>query len=592
MRTAVRLLGLVLCLPVAAQATRRVSVDAGGAEGNADSTYPSISADGRFVAFDSYATNLVAGDTNGFEDVFVADRMTGAVERVSVTTAGVQGDRNSRFASISADGRYVAFESSATNLVAGDTNGSFDVFVHDRQTGTTERVSVDSSGAQANSDSLFAAISADGRYVAFESAATNLVAGDTNACMDVFVHDRQTGTTVRASVDSSGTQGDSYSLYPAISADGRYVAFASQATNLVAGDTNGWADIFVRDLQTGTTERVDVGPGGAEGDADSSVPSISADGRYVAFESQATDLVAGDTNGWIDVFVRDRQNGTTELASVDSSGAQADADGLYPAISADGRYVVFESQAGNLVAGDSNGWFDVFVRDRQNGTTERVSVDSHGAQSDADSLYPVVSGDGRFIAFESQADDLVAGDTNAALDVFFHDLAATGFTSLCDPGTNGVIHCPCANRPSGPGRGCNNSAATGGAALSAAGSAYLSGDDLVFTTTGEKPTATSILLQATTSPPAGIVYGQGVRCVGGLFKRLFVKTASAGSITAPDFVAGDPTVSARSAAKGDVIQPGENRWYLVYYRDPTVLGGCPSSSTFNATQTGEISWSP
>jgi hypothetical protein len=162
--------------------------------------------------------------------------------------------------------------------------------------------------------------------------------------------------------------------------------------------------------------------------------------------------------------------------------------------------------------------------------------------------------------------------------------------SSCDPGVDGVVACPCSNPPSSAGRGCDNSAATGGAVMAASGDAYLAGDSFVVTTSGEKPTATSILMQGTTTLVHGAVYGQGVRCVGGALKRLFVKTAVAGSITAPDFGAGDPTISARSAAKGDVIQPGQSRWYLVYYRDPTVLGGCPASSTFNATQTGQVSW--
>jgi hypothetical protein len=155
-----------------------------------------------------------------------------------------------------------------------------------------------------------------------------------------------------------------------------------------------------------------------------------------------------------------------------------------------------------------------------------------------------------------------------------------------------VIACPCANPASGPDRGCDNSSATGGAALSASGLASLSADSIVVTTSGEKPSATSILLQANATNPTGQVFGQGVRCTAGTHKRLYTKSAVAGSITAPDFAGGDPTISARSAALGDTILPGESRWYLVYYRDPIVLGGCPSASTFNATQTGSITWWP
>jgi Tol biopolymer transport system component len=574
------------------QVTSRESVGTGGAEGNLRSILPSISADGRYVAFVSIATNLVPGDTNGCEDIFVRDRSSGTTERVSVDSGGVQGDAMSAGPSISADGRYVVFESLATNLVAGDTNAVRDIFVRDRLSGTTERVNVDSGGAQANGVSSWASISPDGRYVTFMSEGTNLVAGDTNATGDVFLRDRLSGTTQRVSLAAGGAQGNNFSGYGSISADGRYVSFASVATNLVAGDTNNSYDVFVRDLVSATTERVSVATGGAQANNGAVYPSISADGRSVVFFSGSTNLVAGDTNGVTDVFLHDLVSGATERVSVATGGAQGDSGSSGCSVSADGRYVAFESAATNLVAGDTNGVWDIFVRDRQSGTTERASVDSGGVQgNDGSGVYGVaISADGRFVAFDSGATNLVAGDANAATDVFVHDREATGSTSLCDPGVGGVIACPCSNPPSGPGRGCDNSSATGGAALAASGIAYLSMDSLVFTTSGEKPTATSILLQGNALASSGVVYGQGVRCVGGTFRSLFTKHAVAGGITAPDFGAGDPSVSARSAAKGDVIQSGQSRWYLVYYRDPIVLVGCAASSTFNATQTVAVDW--
>jgi archaellum component FlaF (FlaF/FlaG flagellin family) len=229
--------------------TVRVSVDSHGAQGNAASGLygVSVSADGRYVAFESVSDNLVPGDTNGVDDVFVRDRQSGQTERVSVDSSGVQGNGRSNFPSISADGRYVAFWSLADNLVSGDTNGAYDVFVHDRQSGQTERVSVDSSGAQANNSSFNPSISGDGRYVAFQSYADDLVPGDTNGFADVFVHDRQSHWTERVSVDSSGVQGDGHSYLPSISADGRHVAFLSAADDLVPGDTNAGVDSFLRD---------------------------------------------------------------------------------------------------------------------------------------------------------------------------------------------------------------------------------------------------------------------------------------------------------------------------------------------------------
>ena len=233
--------------------TERVSVSSGGAQGNWDSEDPAISADGRFVAFYSYSTSLVPGDTNDMYDIFVHDRQTGTTERVSVSSGGAQGNGDSGGEAISAGGRFVAFGSDASNLVPGDTNGVSDILVHDRQTGTTERVSISSDGAQGNEgidlSNISSTISSGGRYVAFTLDASNLVPGDTNDVGDVFLHDRQTGKTRRVSVSSGGGQSDNYSCCgPAISANGRFVAFESEATNLVRGDTNSTDDIFVRIL--------------------------------------------------------------------------------------------------------------------------------------------------------------------------------------------------------------------------------------------------------------------------------------------------------------------------------------------------------
>ena len=589
------LLPLILAAPLAGQVTSRVSVATSGAQaslGAGVSGFEAMSADGRYVVLVSSSSNLVPADTNGYADVFVRDRLTGTTERVSVDSGGVEGNSVSTLPAISADGRYVAFFSEATNLVPGDTNAAGDVFVRDRETGTTERVSLDSDGIQGNAPSLHPSISSDGRYVAFGSEASNLVAGDTNLSMDVFVRDRLTGTTERVSVSTAGAEGFDASAAPSISADGRFVVFGSVAPNLVAGDSNGFGDILVRDRQSGTTERASVDSSGVQADGASLFPSISDDGRYVAFGSDAANLVAGDTNGTSDVFVRDLVDGNTERASVDSIGSQANGPSYWGAISDDGRYVAFFSYATNLAAADTNGDSDVFVRDRQVGKTVHVSLSSGGIQGNGGSDYGSVSGAGRYVLFNSEAANLVPGDTNGLGDAFVRDLeGAAEFTSLCDPGAGGVQACPCSNPPSGSGRGCDNSAATGGAALSAAGGAYLSSDSLVFMTSGEKPTATSILLQGTTHVAGGVVYGQGIRCLGGTLKRLFTKAASGGSITAPNLPGGDPTVSARSSALGSPISAGQSRWYLVFYRDPIVIGGCPVTSTFNATQTGRVDWS-
>jgi Tol biopolymer transport system component len=587
------LAALVLTGGAPAQVTERVSVGPGGVQGPDGADLPQqgqyVSADGRFVVFRSYSPNLVPGDTNAGWDIFLRDRLTATTERVSVDSAGNQcnGGCGLFGIAISNDGRFVAYYAEATNLVPGDTNGSGDIFLRDRLNGTTERVSLGSAGMQSNATSQYPALTDDGRYIVFDSGASNLVTGDTNGVEDVFVRDRVSGTTELVSLSSSGTQANSESGFPTISADGRYVAFASTATNLVNGDSNGARDIFVRDRLTGITERVSVMTGGGQSNGHSAWWSrISSDGRYVAFTSLATNLVPGDTNAVEDIFVHDRRLGITRRASAGPGDVQANGFSGNASISADGRFVAFSSGATNLIPGAYGG---IFTRDLLHDTIELASVSTSGVNAGGE--MPSISADGRFVAFRSASTNLVPGDTNGRTDVFIHDHLAHGFTSLCHPGLDNVIPCPCANPPTGVARGCDNSSSTGGALLTASGIAYLSIDSLVFVATDESPTATSILLQGGAVLPNGLVFGQGVRCAGGTLKRLFIKTASGGSIAAPDFNAGDPTVSARSAQLGDPIQPG-TRYYLVYYRDSTVLGGCSALSTFNATQTGSISWWP
>lgn len=557
---------------------------------NDDAFHPVISADGRYIAFFWY---------QGFvrSDVVLRDRQTGTIELISVNSNEVRGDNYSYSASLTPDLRYVAFSSWSTNLVPGDTNGPYpvghDVFVRDRVNGTTARVSVSSSGAQGNGESYHMAISADGRYVAFTSHATNFAVGDSNGVEDVFVRDLVNGVTERVSVDSSGAQADGASLGPSISADGRFVVFQGAATNLVAGDTNGKWDVFVRDRVNGTTERVSVDSSAVQANESSDSASITPDARFVAFRSTATNLVAGDANAKSDVFLHDRQTGTTERVSIGASGVEGDDDSAAPSLTPDARYVVFQSRASNLVIGDSNGRGDVFVRDRQLGTTQRVSLGANGAQGNENSGIqgPSISANGQFVAFDSRA-RLVAADTNNYHDIYVRDRRYIPLTSVCSPGLDGVIACPCSNPASAPGRGCDNAAGTGGASLSATGVAYLSMDSLVLTTSGEGPTALSIVLQGDAVLGSGTVFGQGVRCVDGGLRRLYTKAASGGSVSAPDAGAGDPTISARSTALGDEILPGQSRWYSVYYRDPVPLGGCPAGSTFNSTQVGVVVWLP
>jgi Tol biopolymer transport system component len=286
---------------------------------------------------------------------------------------------------VSRDGRYVAFATSDP-LEAGDTNQAIDVYLWDRVADTREWISRRPDGGVANGTSFQPSISGDGRYIAFSSIATNLVAGDTNGANDIFVHDRETGATVRASVSSSGAQATGNSGVPSLSDDGTVVAFSSSAFDLIALDTNGVSDIFVRDLSAGTTARVSARSGGGEADRSSSAPVLSGDGKVVAFVSTATNLVNGDGNNVSDVFVHDRTTGITERASVSSVGVEASAASVTPALSHDGRFVAFRSQATNLVPQGSAG---TYVRDRQSPSTIAVGAFGNSVTMSADSRYVI-----------------------------------------------------------------------------------------------------------------------------------------------------------------------------------------------------------
>jgi hypothetical protein len=383
-----------------------------------------LSGDGRYVVFMSYADNLVPGDTNGKPDVFVRDQLNGTTELVSRESSGYPagGDEPA----ISSDGRYVTFRSQNTFILASATNGYSHVFRRDLQTGTTTLVSATSAGVQGNYYSGRSAMSADGRYVTFESQATNFAAGTVTSREEIYVRDMQLGTIVKVSGAPFGEQADDDSIAPSISNDGRYVAFDSKATNLVADDDNGEYDVYVYDRQTSTTTRASVGVGGVEA-PDGGGGRISGDGRFVVFASESGNLVAGDTNNTTDVFVRDRQTSTTTRVSVGAGGAQGNANSSGVDISADGRYVAFSSNASNLVSGDTNGVTDVFVRDRTLNLTTRVSTGQFLAQGNDGSgisngvlVSPSISDDGRYVAMRTVATNLVTPDDNADMDVIVH----------------------------------------------------------------------------------------------------------------------------------------------------------------------------
>jgi Tol biopolymer transport system component len=413
--------------------TQLISLATDGSLANNRSKEPCISADGRYIAFASDATNLVEGDKNGVTDVFVHDLAKGTTTRVSVSNNGTEGNGASYWPFISADGRYVTFTSDATNLVEIDTNDVGDVYVHDNKTGTTELISIAINGKAGDDLSFWSSISADGRYVVFMSNATNLVSSDTNNTWDIFMRDRSKNATKLVSLAYDGTQANNQSEYPVISANGRFVAYASDATNLVPGDNNGFRDVFEFDRASGKTIRVSVATDGTQTNTGNHAftLSISANGKFVAFSSLATTLIPADKNqGW-DIYVHDRDTGETTLVSVSSDGLQGNADSFGESISADGRFIVFESEASNLVPGDANGVKDIFVHDRQTGKTELISVTSDNNPANGTSGFsvlaagmvdfaygPLISSDGKTVVFMSDASNLVPADTNGNQDIF------------------------------------------------------------------------------------------------------------------------------------------------------------------------------
>lgn len=420
------LAALVVSSAALAQSTESVSISSDEIAGNGYTASVAINGDGRFVVFQSSATDLVPNDTNAADDIFLRDRLLGTTVRVNVGAGGVEANGWSANPGISRDGRYIVYESSATNLVSTANNGPYHIFRYDTQTGATVHVSKSTAGVQGNGSSTYPSISNDGRYISFTSLATNLVTGDTNARPDAFRRDVVSNVTIRVSVRTAGGQGNNTetragNATSAISGDGRYVLFRSNATNLVTGDTNTFADLFVRDVTAATTQRVSVGNTGSQPNNVSYMGAISANGRYVVFSTAATNLVTGDTNIAEDVFVRDRTSNTTTRVSVSSSGAQTPTGELgstSPSISDDGRFVAFTSYAPNLVSGDTNGVSDIFVRDRTNNTTVRDSVSTAGVQGDDYSHSGKISANGLFTAFTSGSSTLVSGDGNGTNDAF------------------------------------------------------------------------------------------------------------------------------------------------------------------------------
>jgi Tol biopolymer transport system component len=411
--------------------TTRVSVSSTSAAANGPSSSSAISANGRYVAFVSASNNLVAKDTNRVADVFLRDRLRNATTRVSVGAAGVQANGPSAGVTMSADGRWIAYSSSASNLVPGDTNGFADVFLFDRDKRRTTRVSVSRTGLQGNGGSAFPALSPDGAWIAFHSGSTNLIAHDTNRVVDVYLHGRKDGSTRRVSVGKDGAEADGASINAAVSTGGRYVAFQSGATNLISKDTNNVNDVFVRDTVARTTRRVSTaGDHRAQFKVGSGGPALSDNGRYIAFHTSVAGAHAPGDKAYGQVYLHDLAAGRTRLVSVPVSGGFATAVSSAPSISRDGRRVAYYSvaavTAGRAAVQDS----ELFVRDIRSGTVVRIGLTLEGARARGRTLAGAISGDGRHVVFESLAWDLVAGDLNGVADTFVRDLRDFGADAI------------------------------------------------------------------------------------------------------------------------------------------------------------------
>ena len=525
---------------------QRVSESSSGAQGNDSSgsgfgTLLEITEDGRFTAFTSFATNLVAGDTNGQKDVFVHDRTTGTTIRASLGSAGQQSNGRCDNVGVSADGRYVVYMSEADNLVSLDFNARRDVFLFDRTFGTSRIVSMGPGGFSGNGSSESPSISADGRFVCFWSSASDLVPGDTNGVGDIFVWDRVTDQTQRVSTDTFDNQGNGNCGRPHIARGGRYVVFESESSNLALADFNGLRDVFWKDTLTGQIFR--IAGSSLQTNGVSRSPRVSADGRITVFESMATNLVSGDTNGVSDCFLFDVTGGGVERFSVATGGLEANNHSQRPSISADGQWIAFQSGADNLVPQDDNDRQDVFLRHRVFGWTERLSERSDGSDFVAFSNYPSVSSDGRFVAFLSTA-AFVSDDTNGVHDVFVLDqrVSSSNF---------GYPYCD------------SNPNSTGNEAkLYAYQSPIIEENSLVLEVDDLPPNQAGYMLMSDTQAFVPLFGGsQGNLCLGGNILRFSATVLDTG-IGMVDFA-----LDFYALPQGTMVQPGQSWNFQFWFRD-------------------------
>jgi WD40-like Beta Propeller Repeat len=402
------------------------STSINGTKGNDASNLPSVSTDGTRVAFSSLARNLVPGDADMYEDVYVKDLTTGHITLASTSDTGVKGNALSYWAVVSGDGTKVAFCSYATNLDPADTSPNVSLFVKDLVTGNLTLASSSDMGVDANgSSSCQPSMSEVGSLVAFDSDATNLDPADTDPADDIYVKDIETGDVSLASTSSTGVKGNNGSAWPEITPDAAKVAFYTFASNFDPRDRDAVSDVYVKDLVTGTLTLASTSDGGVKGNGDSSYgyrPSISADGSTVAFASVATNLDPGDTDAVGDVYVKDLSTGTITLASTSDLGIKGNGVSQYPVLSQDGAMVAFESRSSNLDPADSDVLVDIYAKDVSTGDVTLTSTNDRGRKGNHGSRSPDIAGDGSTVAFSSAATNLERIDRDSVPDIYVKEI--------------------------------------------------------------------------------------------------------------------------------------------------------------------------
>ena len=412
---------------LAAGTTERINVGPHGEQADGDSFEASVSAHGRIVAFFAASDNIIPGgpsDTSA--GILVRDRLTGTTVRADVSPTGGPADNFGEEPLVSRNGRTVAFVSYASNLVANTTNGLGNVFLRDLLTGATTRASLGSGGQQPDRNCQLAALSADGQVVAFTTSATNLTPLSGRFYVNLYVRDLATGTTTLETPSRRGGLANAPTFEASLSGNGRFLAFASYAHNLVRATRLGHhQNVFLRDRRKGRTVLVSATPDGGEGNGISFGPFVTDDGATVAFSSFATDLVPGGTSGQGDVFLRHVRTGATERVRFTTGDVEPDSGVFLADMTPDGRFLLVRSSAGNLVPNDTNSDNDFFLFDRVSQSLARVNVGNDGAQANSVTDDARLSADGGTVVFSSLASNLAPNDTNDHHDIFVRTLGAS-----------------------------------------------------------------------------------------------------------------------------------------------------------------------